>query len=162
VDNRSAISAWERRAFGDGHDRVREVAQRGLLRRNSASRRYCPRSSRYTLCGPPRYSYARAWRTTSAIAAGSYPALSEDCECTATFSDTHWYTMYKATLPDHRKLPKQALYPDTSGLARTYSSKLVAGAGQSSESARMDLLQPHCNRAGTGWYAADKADARQR
>jgi hypothetical protein len=51
-------------------------------------------------------------------------------------ADTHWYTMDKATPPDHRKPPKQAQFPDAPGLARTCASKLVAGAGQRFESAR--------------------------
>jgi hypothetical protein len=42
----------------------------------------------------------------------------------------------KAIPPDHRKSPKQAQFPDVVERARTYASKLVAGAGQRFESAR--------------------------
>jgi hypothetical protein len=49
-------------------------------------------------------------------------------------ADTHWYTIDKATPPDDRKPPKQAPYSDAPVQARTYASKLVAGAGVSGSS----------------------------
>jgi hypothetical protein len=51
-------------------------------------------------------------------------------------ASTHRYTVDKAIPPDHRKPPKQAQFPDVVERARTYASKLVAGAGQRFESAR--------------------------
>ena len=48
---------------------------------------------------------------------------------TATFSDTHWYTMDKPIPLYRRKPPKQAQFPDTLGWVRTCASKLVTGAG---------------------------------
>ena len=41
MDNSSAISAGEARAFGDGRDRVREVDQRGFLHQRFGVERYC-------------------------------------------------------------------------------------------------------------------------
>ena len=49
-------------------------------------------------------------------------------------ASTHWYTMDKATPPDHRKPPKQAQFPDAQGRASMCASKLVAGAGVSGSS----------------------------
>ena len=46
----------------------------------------------------------------------------------------HWYTMDKVRLPDRRKPPKQARFPDAPVRARTHSSKLVTGAGVSGSS----------------------------
>ena len=49
-------------------------------------------------------------------------------------ASTHWYAMDKVTPPDRRKPPKQAQFPDAPVRARTYASKLVAGAGLSGSS----------------------------
>jgi hypothetical protein len=49
-------------------------------------------------------------------------------------ADKHWYTMDKVRLPESRKPPKQAQSPDTAVQARTYASKLLAGAGVSGSS----------------------------
>ncbi len=43
------------------------------------------------------------------------------CNRTATFSDTHWYTMDKVIPPDPRKPPKYAQFPDAPVRPRTYS-----------------------------------------
>jgi hypothetical protein len=42
--------------------------------------------------------------------------------------------MDKVRLPDRRKPPKQAQFPDTLGRASMYASKLVTGAGVSGSS----------------------------
>ena len=87
---------------------------------------------------------------------GLVAGLSEDCGCTATFSDTHWYTMDKATPLDHRKLPKQAQFPDTPGLARTYSSKLVMSRlviGVCSNGFTVTVLQPGRYRLARGRHS---------
>src|SRR5215204_4295024 len=50
--------------------------------------------------------------------------------------------MDKVRLPDRRKPPKQARFPDALGRAKTDSSKLVAGAGVSGSSPLVG--SPYC------------------
>ena len=59
---------------------------------------------------------------------------------TATFSDTHWYAMDKATSLDDPKPPKKAQFRDALVRARTRASKLVAGAGLSGSQVRSSVL----------------------
>ena len=69
-----------------------------------------------TLSVALRGTSRRAWRTTSAIAAGSYPALSEDCGCTAT-GLIRTGTQWKKRLPGSSKT---AQISAISGRSRTH------------------------------------------
>jgi hypothetical protein len=82
---------------------------------------------------PPRSSPGRRLKTSfRARVADHAHVLQPYCNRV----NTHWYTMDKTIPPDPRKPPKQAQFPDVSGQASMYASKLVTGAGQRFESAR--------------------------
>jgi hypothetical protein len=63
------------------------------------------------------------WRTTSAIAAGSYPALSEDCECTATGllqASTQWTN--RLARSTENRISKRNFRTHKDGLERTQAN----------------------------------------
>jgi hypothetical protein len=128
--------------------RIREHHGLGVFRENLWLRRRGSPCSRYLVrvAGGPHKDSAGRRRTSqspretrhTSTSAVSWPtpetssrAQGANHPCTATFSDTHWYTMDKATPPNHRKPPKYADSPDAVGWARTCASKLVTGAGVS-------------------------------
>jgi len=69
------------------------------------------------LRGTPYHRLAHYLADVGSLVSGTKREPRAYCNRTATFSDTHWYTMDKATLQDHRKPHKQAPFPDTLGRA---------------------------------------------
>ena len=83
-----------------------------------------PRETLPTTLRPPRSSRGRRRKPHPEYELTNTHVLQPYCNR----ASTHWYAMDKTIALDHPTPPKNAQFPDTVGRARTYASKLVAGA----------------------------------